>query len=293
MREDGAREAGARERGARDGGARDGRARGGALRRLLIGFGELAVTFGLVVVLLAAYELWWTNQSADASARSAVAGLERQWQADARARASASAAAGPATSGSGSGSASGSGSGSKGAAAPAKPAPLQVGGASGSGIDSMSRDLSAFAVLRIPSLGVVFPVAEGVDKYAVLNHGYIGHYPGTAMPGQPGNFAVAGHRNTHGEPFRHLERLSVGDSVIVETEGWTYFYRIDSILPETSQSDVDTIAAVPHSSLHPGSRYGYTVPGRYLTLTTCTPAFTSLFRMIAWGHLVGQQARTG
>lgn len=250
---------------------------GGVLRRLLIGFGELAITFGLVVVLLAAYELWWTNQSADASARSAVAGLEQQWQADARARASAS--PGPTA--------------AKGAAAvPAQPAPLQVGGASGSGIDRMSRDLSAFAVIRIPSLGIVFPVAEGVDKYAVLNHGYIGHYPGTAMPGQPGNFAVAGHRNTHGEPFRHLERLSTGDVVIVETEGWTYFYRIDSILPETSQSDVDTIAAVPHSSLHPGSRYGYTAPGRYLTLTTCTPAFTSLYRMIAWGHLVGQQART-
>jgi len=55
----------------------DGGARGGVLRRLLIGFGELAITFGLVVVLLAAYELWWTNQSADASARSAVAGLEQ------------------------------------------------------------------------------------------------------------------------------------------------------------------------------------------------------------------------
>ena len=278
------RDGGARDGGARDEGARGEGARGGVLRRLLIGFGELAITFGLVVVLLAAYELWWTNQSADASARSAVAGLEQQWQADARARASASPAAAA--------SASASASASKGAAAPAKPAPLKVGGASGSGIDSMSRDLSAFAVMRIPSLGIVFPVAEGVDKYAVLNHGYIGHYPGTAMPGQPGNFAVAGHRNTHGEPFRHLERLSIGDAVIVETEGWTYFYRIDSILPETSQSDVDTIAAVPHSSLHPGSRYGYTAPGSYLTLTTCTPAFTSLYRMIAWGHLVGQEART-
>ncbi|WP_052433013.1 class E sortase [Streptacidiphilus carbonis] len=260
------------------------------LRRLLIGFGELAVTFGLVVVLLAAYELWWTNASADAGARSAVAGLEQQWQAEARARASASASAGAV----GSRGTGGRGAEVKGAApsAAAKPPPLQVGGAGGSGIDSMSRDLTPFAVLRIPALGIVFPVAEGIDKYAVLNHGYIGHYPGTAMPGQPGNFAVAGHRNTHGEPFRHLERLNVGDVVIVETAGWTYYYRIDSILPETSQSDVDTVAPVPHSSLHPGSGYGYTAPGRYLTLTTCTPAFTSLYRMIAWGRLVTQEART-
>jgi sortase A len=246
-----------------------------AVRRVLIGFGELMVTLGLVVVLLAAYELWWTNQSADANARSTVAGLEQQWQAEARGGANPAVSASPSP-----------------AAPGGAPAPILVGGASGTGIDGMSRDLTAFAVLRIPSLGIAFPVAQGVDKYAVLNHGYIGHYPGAAMPGQPGNFAVAGHRNTHGEPFRHLDRLQVGDAVIVEVAGWTYIYRIDSILPQTSPSDVDAVAAVPHSALHPGARYGYTVPGSYLTLTTCTPEYTSLYRMIAWGHLVGSQPRT-
>lgn len=243
------------------------------MRRMLIGFGECMVTLGLVVVLLAAYELWWTNQAADATARSTVASLEQQWQAEARA-APAGGAAAPSP-------------GRTGA-----PLPIQVGGASGSGIDSMVRDLTAFAVLRIPALGIAFPVAQGIDKHAVLNHGYIGHYPTAAMPGRPGNFAVAGHRNTHGEPFRQLDRLKVGDVVIVEVSGWTYVYAIDSILPQTSPSDVDTVAAVPHSALHPGPRYGYTVPGSYLTLTTCTPEYTSLYRMIAWGHLLGSQPRT-
>ncbi|MHA6760253.1 class E sortase [Streptacidiphilus sp. PAMC 29251] len=248
---------------------------------MLIGFGELMVTLGLVVLLFAAYELWWTNQAADASARSTVAALERQWQAEAE-----TPSAGPSTSGAGAGTGAGA------ARAPAVAPPLAVGGPSGSGIDRMSRDLTAFAVLRIPALGVVFPVAEGVGKYTVLNHGYIGHYPGTALPGQPGNFAVAGHRNTHGEPFRHLDRLRVGDTVLVEVAGWTYRYRIDSILPQTSPSDVDTVATVPHSAFHPGADYGYRKPGSYLTLTTCTPDYTSLYRMIAWGHLVGQQQRT-
>lgn len=248
------------------------------MRRLLIGFAELMVTLGLTVVLLAGYELWWTNQAADAGARSAVANLERTWQAEARAR-----AAGP----SGSAASAGS-SGSPGSGAPAG-APLAVGGPSGSGIDRMSRDLTAFAVLRIPALGMVFPVAEGVGKFTVLNHGYIGHYPGTALPGRPGNFAVAGHRNTHGEPFRHLDRLQVGDTVLVEVAAWTYTYRIDSILPETSPSDVQTVAVVPSSAFHTG--YGYRTPGSYLTLTTCTPEFTSLYRMVVWGHLVGQQQR--
>ena len=247
------------------------------MRRLLIGFGELMVTLGLVVLLLAGYELWWTNQSADASARTAVASLERQWQAEVRAQSAGAAPAGSA------GPAGGAAAGA---------APLRVGGPSGSGSDRMSRDLTAFAVLRIPALGVAFPVAEGVGKYTVLNHGYIGHYPGTALPGQPGNFAVAGHRNTHGEPFRHLDRLRVGDTVLVEVADWTYTYRIDSILPQTSPSDVETVAAVPHSAFHPGSAYGYRAPGSYLTLTTCTPEFTSLYRMIAWGRLVGQQQRT-
>ncbi len=245
------------------------------MRRLLIGFVELTVTLGLVLLLFAAYELWWTNQAADAGARSTVAQLERQWQAEVDAAASAPPAPG-----------------ADGAGRPAaSAAPLPVGGPSGSGIDRMSRDLTAFAVLRIPSLGIVFPVAEGVGKQTVLNHGYIGHYPGTALPGQPGDFAVAGHRNTHGEPFRHLDRLRVGDTVLVETAGWIYSYRIDSILPQTSPSDVDTVAAVPHSAFHPGAAYGYTRPGSYLTLTTCTPDFTSLYRMVAWGHLVGQQQR--
>ena len=251
------------------------------VRRLLIGFVELTVTLGLALLLFAAYELWWTNQAADASARSTVSRLERQWQAEADARTSAPPVAGSTASGAGS-----SGTGASGAAGP-----LAVGGPSGSGIDRMSRDLTAFAVLRIPDLGIVFPVAEGVGKQTVLNHGYIGHYPGTVLPGQPGNFAVAGHRNTHGEPFRHLDRLRVGDLVLVETAGWTYSYRIDSILPQTSPSDIDTVAAVPHSALHPGAGYGYRAPGSYLTLTTCTPDFTSLYRMVAWGHLVGQQQR--
>ncbi|MFC1421506.1 class E sortase [Streptacidiphilus cavernicola] len=247
------------------------------VRRLLVGFVELAVTVGLVLLLFAGYELWWTNRAADAGARSTVARLEREWQAGAAAQASAP-----------------PGPGGTGAPAPGALAggPLTVGGPSGSGIDRMSRDLTAFAVLRIPSLGIVFPVAEGVGKQTVLNHGYIGHYPGTAMPGQPGNFAVAGHRNTHGEPFRHLDRLRVGDTVLVETAGWIDNYRIDSILPQTSPSDVDTVAAVPHSALHPGGGYGYRVPGSYLTLTTCTPDFTSLYRMVAWGHLVAAQQRT-
>jgi sortase A len=280
------------------------------LRRGLILFAELTVTLGLVTVLLATYELWWTNRAAEANATSTVASLERQWDQQAR-QAALSPSAPPTTpttstpqdptaggspngaspttaSGGSSGGGSGvPGTGSTGSGAGAG----SGGGGGGGGIDGMARDLTAFAVVRIPTLGLVFPVAEGVDKYAVLNHGYIGHYPGTAMPGQPGNFAIAGHRTTHGEPFRHLDRINVGDAVIVEVSGWDYVYQVDSVLPETDPSDGTVLLPEPYSTDHPSAQYGYRTPGSYITLTTCTPPFTSLYRMVVWGHLVGRQPR--
>lgn len=268
------------------------------LRRGLILFGELAVTLGLVTVLLATYELWWTNRSAEANASGAVAALEHQWDQQARQQArQPTPAPQPPTTASTPGSSpsststAGSGDGGNGGSGGSWAVGSGSGGSGGSGIDSMARDLKAFAVVRIPVLGLVFPVAEGVDKYAVLNHGYIGHYPGTAMPGQEGNFAIAGHRNTHGEPFRHLDRINAGDAVIVEVSGWDYVYQVDSVLPATEPGDGTVILPEPYSSDHPSSRYGYRTPGKYITLTTCTPAFTSLYRMVVWGHLVGQQPR--
>ena len=75
------------------------------------------------------------------------------------------------------------------------------------------------------------PIAEGVDKHKVLDKGMVGHYSGvrldTAMPwDKKGNFAVAGHRNTHGEPFRYVNKLVTGDKVVVETESTYYTYEI-------------------------------------------------------------------
>ncbi|WP_042372551.1 class E sortase [Streptacidiphilus neutrinimicus] len=251
------------------------------LRRGLILFGELAVTAGLVTVLLATYELWWTNRVAEANAGSAVSALEHQWDQRAEQRARPVPTPTPGVSpGETPTRAAGTGSWDLGA-----------GGSGSAGINGMARDLAAFAVVRVPVLGLVFPVAEGVDKYAVLNHGYIGHYPGTAMPGQEGNFAIAGHRNTHGEPFRHLDRIGVGDVVIVDVADWDYVYRVDSVLPQTEPDDGTVVLPEPYSTDHPSSRYGYRTPGRYITLTTCTPDFTSLYRMVVWGHLVGQQPR--
>jgi sortase A len=152
------------------------------------------------------------------------------------------------------------------------------------------RPSQAYAILTVPRLHLRVPIAEGVSKRNVLNRGYVGHYPGTQQPGQAGNFALAGHRNTHGEPFRYLPRVRLKDTVQVETAAATFTYTVDKILPQTSAADSGVIRPVPRSTVKPS--YGYSAPGHYVTLTTCTPEFTSRYRMVVWGRLTSTRPRT-
>ncbi|MFD7065644.1 class E sortase [Streptomyces sp. NPDC059913] len=147
-----------------------------------------------------------------------------------------------------------------------------------------------FAIIHIPKLDVVAPIAEGISKDKVLDRGMVGHYSEgslrTAMPSaKKGNFALAGHRNTHGEPFRYINRLNPGDEVVVETQDAYYTYEMTSMLPQTSPSNVSVIDPIPRGS-------GFTKPGRYITLTTCTPEFTSTYRLIVWGKMIDERPRS-
>ncbi|MFE2047578.1 class E sortase [Streptomyces sp. NPDC059459] len=147
-----------------------------------------------------------------------------------------------------------------------------------------------FALLHIPKLDVVVPIAEGINSKKVLDRGMVGHYAEgalkTAMPdAKTGNFGLAGHRNTHGEPFRYINRLDPGDAIVVETQDDYFVYKMASILPVTSPSNVSVLDPVPKQS-------GFKEPGRYITLTTCTPEFTSKYRMIVWGKMVEERPRS-
>ncbi|MFD7526259.1 class E sortase [Streptomyces sp. NPDC059849] len=147
-----------------------------------------------------------------------------------------------------------------------------------------------FAIIHIPKLDVVAPIAEGISKEKVLDRGMVGHYSEgtlrTAMPSaKKGNFALAGHRNTHGEPFRYINRLNPGDLIVVETQDAYYTYKTARTLPQTSPSNVSVIDPVPRDS-------GFNGPGRYITLTTCTPEFTSTYRLIVWGKMVDERPRS-
>lgn len=140
--------------------------------------------------------------------------------------------------------------------------------------------------LYIPAFGSDWRalIMQSVDRSRVLNTGAVGHYtqPPSALPWDAtGNFALAGHRDGHGMIFRDLDRLAAGDRVYVQTEyGW-FVYRLDREAPSVPIDDIGAVGPIPAGS-------GYTEPGRYITLTTCTPIYIDTHRMVWWGHLVEQ-----
>jgi sortase A len=146
----------------------------------------------------------------------------------------------------------------------------------------------ASALVRIPKFGkkYVVPVLEGTST-DVLARGY-GHFQDTAHPGQVGNYALAAHRVTHGEPLRRMPELRPGDRVIVETVSDTYTYRLDTnpnslIVPFTGVWVLDPLPKNPQrGGTQPAQRPGQ----RLITLTTCSELFHTDNRMIAFGHLV-------
>ncbi|MCX4575216.1 class E sortase [Streptomyces sp. NBC_01571] len=247
-------------------------------RRVLWTGGELLVTVGVVLLLLVVHQLWWTNRQAQHNADREVRALEREW--------GAPGTPGPAGPSAGAGAAETEAGGGDGSAR----APERERGAGSTDTSAAAPRWSrAYAVLTVPRLGLRVPVAEGVSKRDVLNKGYVGHYKGSQQPGQTGNFALAGHRNTHGEPFRYINRLRPGDTVRVETASAVFTYVVDRTLPRTSARDGGVIGPVPRSSVRPS--YGYSEPGYYITLTTCTPEYTSTYRLVVWGKLRSMKPR--
>jgi sortase A len=130
----------------------------------------------------------------------------------------------------------------------------------------------AVAVIRIPKIGVEKAVVEGVGV-PDLRKGP-GHYPGTPLPGQPGNAAVAGHRTTYGAPFYDLDQLGAGDEIDVTTLQGDYRFVVDRT-QVVRPDQVEVIAPTAESRL---------------TLTTCNPRFSSRQRLVVSAVLVGAPA---
>ena len=139
------------------------------------------------------------------------------------------------------------------------------------------------ALIRIPRLGKKFRyvIIEGVSV-ADLRKGP-GHYPGTALPGQIGNFVVSGHRTTYLAPFNKLGELHAGDRILIDTRANQYVYKVTST-KVVQPDDVGVAAPVPeHPKANPTKRI--------ITLTTCNPKYSAAQRLIVFGQLISTTPR--
>ncbi|RAV34442.1 class E sortase [Corynebacterium heidelbergense] len=174
---------------------------------------------------------------------------------------------------------------------------------------TVPQDGSAIARLYIPSFGsdFSFAVVEGVTQ-ADLARGP-GHYPDTAQAGEPGNFALAGHRVGRGAPFNDLGLLHSCDAIVVETAGSWNVYRVLPIDTPAQQAGQVAAGCLPQPAAEAATSGAYAdvngrsitnpqdvevvnpVPGQprsaaqpgdlpLLTLTTCHPQFSNRERMI-------------
>ncbi|WP_151902054.1 class E sortase [Corynebacterium urogenitale] len=234
--------------------------------------GELLVTFGVIALLFAFWEVVWTDVQSGRQQSAVAQDLDGQW--DDR-----------------------------------NPRPL-----------TEPSEGAAFARLFIPSFGsdYNYAVVKGVADED-LDKGP-GHYMDTQDPGQPGNFALAGHRVGRGSPFNNLGDLNSCDPIVVETAGAWYVYRILPIdaAPEqrravagecmepqladrmstgeyanvngrfiTTPNDINVINPVPSTpsiEVSPDD-------AALLTMTTCHPQFSNAERMIVHAVLVRAAAK--
>ncbi len=271
------------------------------VRTVIRGLGQVLITAGVVVLLFAVYEVWVTNLFGEQKQAAASAALDKLWASESNV-----------------------------VTAPGHTDVTESGGTvvvtgAGPTVDPPDRERRydttegvGFAKMYVPSFGAdfVLTIIEGT-KQADLYAGP-GHYTDTQYPGQPGNFAMAGHRVNKGAPFDDLGLLDSCDAIVVETASDWYVYRVLPMQEEvagwattqhahcggvsvqtgqysgvygreiTVPSDIEQIYPVPH-------RDSRAVPDGaepLITLTTCHPKFSDRERMIIHGILVKSYPKT-
>jgi sortase A len=211
------------------------------VRRLVREVGLGLITLGVIILLFVAYQLFGTNVTEHHN-QSKLAG---QFQA----------ATGPA------------------------PSPVSkntsgcsVSGAAKSGPLPRLSEGDVTDHLQIPKIGLSKYVVEGTSEND-LRLGP-GHYPGTALPGQTGNAAIAGHRTTYGAPFFELNRMAPGDPIcLTDVNNRVWVYQVSAPPQVVSPNDVAVLDPTPLAQL---------------TLTTCNPRFEATSRLVVFARLIGQ-----
>ncbi|HSF34851.1 MAG TPA: class E sortase [Nocardioides sp.] len=219
-------------------------------RRTALWLGRGAVTVGLALLALVAWQYVGTNVLSERRHSELVDDIRRSWESPV-------------------------------------PAVRRMGKEpSAAGVDTRPEErVGGSALVRIPRFGVdyVMPVVEGTDEEALANG--IGHHVGTAAVGEVGNYVLAGHRVTHGEPLSRMPSLRPGDVVEVETRRMVYTYVLDTEPDQLVVDDdadwvldprpVNPVATGPQPSREP----------RLITLVSCAEIFRTDERMVVFGHL--------
>ncbi len=213
----------------------------GPIRGTVRTFGELCITAGLVLILFVVWQLWWTDIQANRDNEVLADELTQDW-------------------------------------ANQDPNELPDDPDEPVVAEPVGKN-EAFGIFYIPRFGDDYyrTVAEGVDLEPVLNRMGVGRYPNSAMPGEVGNFSIAGHRVTYGKPLNQIANLRPGDEIIVQTKDgfYTYTFRnFDIILPDA----VEVLSPVPDEPDFKGK-------DRILTMTACNPMFSARERYVAYAEL--------
>lgn len=217
--------------------------------------GELLVTAGVLIGLFVLWQLWWTDVVALREQREMLVALE--W------------------------------------AAPPTLAEIEAAPPSPERRDDIPvlpepEFGEIFGQIYIPRFGTDFvtPLAGGVDRRQILDVIGVGHFPDTAMPGDLGNFATAGHRTTFGRPYNLIAELQPGDAIVIRTADYWYVYRhVSSVVVYPRQ--VEVISPIPYRGidgefyLRPGDLMPEHLTERWMTLASCHPMFSARERFVA------------
>jgi len=215
--------------------------------------GELLITAGVIVLFFLVWQQWIDDALSGGRLRDDAVAQSHQWDEE---------------------------TGPDGAAAPpVDPSEIPVLAPPG--------NAETFANLIIPRFGADYyrPIAQGIGLWDVLNRYKIGHYPTTQMPGEAGNFVVASHRRAYGGAFHYIHTLKVGDPIWVETQdGWyKYVFRnLEYVRP----TEVSVLNPTPQDLTGQ-------VTGRFISLQTCNPYFSTAERVFAFGELEQFYPRSG
>ena len=233
----------------------DARPDAGPRRRWVRRLGLLLIVAGLVVLGYVGWQFWGTTWLSHKTQERIVTDVQKDWAKE--------------------------------------PAATGETGAANDAVEVPEGDVEA--QIRIPRFGddYVVPVLEGTTD-EVLEAGY-GHFTDSVEPGRVGNYAVAAHRITHGEPLRRMPDLEIGDEVVVETRTATYTYEL------TSAGDALTVpftagwvvAALPDNPEEGGVEPEQEAGQRLITLTTCSELFHTDNRLVAFGVLTEREPREG